>query len=166
MKWITWTAALVLVLATPARGAEDGNAGFDRITDHYEKIRVTLLHDSVEGVAAEADAIAGLVTKLQGGFEPAEAGIVAGKSGEFEHLLPSLGQSAAALAGATDIKQIREHFAELSKGMVAYRQMTEDPDPVVVFCPMAQKVWLQPSGEIGNPYHGQSMPRCGEVVSE
>jgi hypothetical protein len=31
---------------------------------------------------------------------------------------------------------------------------------------MAQKVWLQPKGEIGNPYYGQSMARCGEFVSE
>jgi hypothetical protein len=31
---------------------------------------------------------------------------------------------------------------------------------------MAQQVWLQPKGEIGNPYYGQSMARCGEVVSE
>ena len=49
--------------------------------------------------------------------------------------------------------------------MVRYRQLVPDPQPVVVFCSMAQKVWLQPKGEIGNPYYGSSMLRCGKVVS-
>jgi hypothetical protein len=32
---------------------------------------------------------------------------------------------------------------------------------------MHKKSWLQPAGdEIGNPYAGQSMPKCGEVVSK
>ncbi len=36
----------------------------------------------------------------------------------------------------------------------------------VVFCPMAKKAWIQPEGEIGNPYLGQEMPTCGEVVPD
>jgi hypothetical protein len=31
---------------------------------------------------------------------------------------------------------------------------------------MAQKAWIQPKGEIGNPYLGQEMPKCGDVVKE
>jgi hypothetical protein len=44
--------------------------------------------------------------------------------------------------------------------------MLTEPNTVVVYCAMAEKVWIQPKGEIGNPYYGQSMARCGEVVSK
>ena len=44
--------------------------------------------------------------------------------------------------------------------------LVKNPAPAVAFCSMTQKVWLQPSGEIGNPYYGQSMARCGEFVSQ
>jgi hypothetical protein len=60
---------------------------------------------------------------------------------------------------------MRAAFGSLSKALVRYRQLVPDPAPVVVFCSMAQEVWLQPEGEIGNPYYGQSMARCGDVVS-
>ena len=44
---------------------------------------------------------------------------------------------------------------------------TDDPAPrdrpVVVYCPMEKKAWLQPDEAIGNPYV-PSMLRCGEVV--
>ena len=44
--------------------------------------------------------------------------------------------------------------------------LVKNPAPAVAFCSMAQKVWLQPSGEIGNPYYGQSMAWCGKFVSQ
>ena len=37
---------------------------------------------------------------------------------------------------------------------------------VVAWCSMSKKSWLQPAGEIGNPYYGKEMPRCGEVVGK
>ena len=49
--------------------------------------------------------------------------------------------------------------------MVRYRAEVEGERPAVGYCPMAAKSWLQLDGEeIGNPYYGQSMASCGEVV--
>ena len=47
-----------------------------------------------------------------------------------------------------------------------------DPRPQVVdhyYCPMVQGGggdWMQPGGEIANPYWGEEMLRCGELVRE
>ena len=58
-----------------------------------------------------------------------------------------------------------ERLAELTKPLVRWHELIEGPRPVVAYCPMYKRSWLQPSGdlEIGNPYGG--MPRCGEIVS-
>ena len=37
-------------------------------------------------------------------------------------------------------------------------------EPAGAYCPMHKRSWLQPDGEIGNPYGG--MPRCGEIVAK
>lgn len=166
MRSITMALMLALTVSLPGMAADGGESAFERITGHYETIRLSLVRDSVDGVAAEAEAIGRIAESLRAGFEPVEAGILDQRQAELEHLLPSLEAGAIAVSDAEGIDAVRARFAELSKSLVAYRQMTPDPEPVVVFCPMAQKVWLQPEGEIGNPYHGQSMVRCGEVVSE
>jgi hypothetical protein len=50
---------------------------------------------------------------------------------------------------------------------VQYRAKVSGDDlPVVMYCPMVKRSWLQPAGEVGNPYHGQKMANCGYVVGE
>ena len=41
--------------------------------------------------------------------------------------------------------------------------LIEGDRPVVAYCPMEKKAWLQPYEPIGNPY-APYMLRCGEVV--
>ena len=49
--------------------------------------------------------------------------------------------------------------------MIVYRNATsEEPRPVVAYCSMAKHSWLQPKGEIENPYFDASMRACGEVT--
>lgn len=33
-----------------------------------------------------------------------------------------------------------------------------------MYCPMVKRSWLQPEGDVGNPYFGRKMPGCGNVV--
>jgi hypothetical protein len=156
---------LVLALAIGGVAAESSDT-FDKIVDEYEKIRVALLHDTLEGVSEPALEIVRLLNAM--GVEPdaATAGIAADKTGAFHKLLPPLQASAVRIGKGDSIESVREAFGDLSKSMVMYRQMTAAPEAVVVFCSMAGKAWLQPKGEIGNPYYGQGMARCGEVVSQ
>lgn len=148
-------------------GALAGNpSGFERITTHYEEIRQALLHDSNDGVARAAGQIRQLIQRLEADLSETAAGTRPGSAEDLRAVLPSIRDATDGLAKAGDITHAREAFGALSKAMVRYRRLVSEPSPVVVFCSMAQKVWLQPEGEIGNPYYGQRMARCGEIVSD
>jgi hypothetical protein len=47
------------------------------------------------------------------------------------------------------------------------RKECEHPKPLIVYCSMAKHSWLQPAGEINNPYYADGAIReCGELRSE
>jgi hypothetical protein len=80
---------------------------------------------------------------------------------------PEIAADADALAKSDDIESARHAFAALSNSMIAYRTAAnEQPKPQVVYCSMAKHSWLQPPGEISNPYYADpAMRGCGEVKS-
>ncbi len=140
-------------------------SAFDEILGHYEQIRLSLLNDSVKGVAQHAKAIERRVGRLVSAFDAADAGVKADAAGPVKTLLPELRKRAAQLVLATDLGEARVAFGELSKPLVRYREAVSGDRPVVAYCSMVKRSWLQPKGEIGNPYGGQQMPHCGEIVS-
>ncbi len=160
-------ATLVVAPALAAAGQGGLTTAFATMIDHYEPIRQALLHDSITGIATHAKTIATEAATLAARFDTtARAGVPANEKAECTALLPEVKRAAKALAGATDLAAVRAAFGDLSKAMVRYREMAGCDGPVVVYCPMAKKSWLQPAGEIGNPYLGQKMAGCGEVVSK
>jgi hypothetical protein len=66
-----------------------------------------------------------------------------------------------------DMESARHAFVALSDAMIAYRTSgNERPKPEVVYCAMAKHSWLQPKGDISNPYYADpAMRGCGEVKS-
>jgi hypothetical protein len=79
---------------------------------------------------------------------------------------PEIAAQADAVAGTDDIEKARQAFAALSDAMIAYRATTSEPKPQVVYCSMAKHSWLQPKGNITNPYYADpAMRSCGEVKS-
>lgn len=139
---------------------------FDSMLTHYESIRQALVNDGTEDVADNARRIQHLVHALEAEFSAEAAGIRPDTADDLRPLLPSIREAAEQLAGSASIAEARESFGKLSKALVQYRQMIANPSPVVAFCSMVDEVWLQPKGEIGNPYFGQSMATCGEFISE
>lgn len=173
----TLAAALVLTAlpwaspATLARAQEPAAVtlpAFKAVFEHYEAVRTTLFLDGTEGVASQAEALAaeteGLERDLSSGVVGA-AGDPAGNAAVRE-LLPEIRHRARELAAAATLEEARAALAELTKPLVRWRKLLAGDDlPVVVYCPMSQKAWLQPEGEeLANPYHGESMARCGDVV--
>ncbi len=142
----------------------DHVSAFDQILEHYEPARQTLTQDSMEGVTERGRKIHEVLNSLAADWSAEAAGVQAEASDKVRELLPTLNQSATALAEAQSIDAARDAFYELSKGLVRWRKAAVGDKPVVAYCSMAKKSWLQPEGELGNPYYGQSMPRCGEVV--
>jgi len=110
----------------------------------YESVRQSLLNESFEGVKSNAAALANDAR--------------ASKQQE-------IAKDADALAKSEDIKAARHAFATLSDAMIAYRRAgDEQPKPQVLYCWMAKHSWLQPKGDISNPYYADpAMRGCGEV---
>jgi hypothetical protein len=159
-----------ITLATGLSGLSHTAMGapsrFSEIAEHYEAIRHALLHDTTIGIEKDAEAIQLIALRLESRFDPAAAGVAARDALKCKKLLAEIITAAKRVARAEGITVAREAFADLSTAMVHYRQLVNEERPEVVFCSMGKKFWLQPEGEIGNPYFGQAMPNCGEVVSQ
>jgi hypothetical protein len=110
----------------------------------YESVRQALLAESLDGAKSNAAALAGDARASK------QAGIAA---------------DADDVANSGDIDAARHAFAALSEAMIAYRAADhEQPKPQVVYCSMAKHSWLQPAGEITNPYYADpAMRGCGEI---
>ena len=131
------TLLVVLALAFPLMAAQP-----DAIFTRYEAARQALLKDSLPAVHAAAKDLG-----------------AAAKSAEQ----PNLVKLADAVEKAADLKAARTAFGTLSDEMIKYRQASKGDKPVVAYCPMYQQSWLQPAGEIGNPYADATMRICGVV---
>ncbi|MCB1032278.1 MAG: DUF3347 domain-containing protein [Acidobacteria bacterium] len=130
----------------------------------YETVRRALLDDHLDGVAEAASSIGKSASELAEDFSAEAAGVPAEKVGELKPLLASISLASKELAQTEDLGAARKAFWALTEPLMKYRELAGSDDLRVAYCPMAGKSWLQPDGEIGNPYYGQSMATCGAFV--
>ena len=76
---------------------------------------------------------------------------------------PAVAARAEALAKAASLPAAKAAFGTLSDEMIRYRAAVKAKEPIVVYCSMEKKSWLQPKGAVVNPYVNPSMRSCGEV---
>lgn len=133
---ITATALAVFLLALTA------SAGQPSLFDRYETVRQALLSGSLDDIHRTANDLADTASASR---------------------QRRIAERAAALATAADLKSARDSFAMLSEEVIYYRDGRSGPRPVVVYCSMEKKSWLQPKGAITNPYMDEAMRSCGEV---
>jgi hypothetical protein len=95
------------------------------------------------------------------GYEHVRAALAKDNLDETKKAAVELGNDAAAIAKADSIATARNEFAILSER--AIKLASGQSGYYVVNCPMLKKDWVQPSGEISNPYAGRSMPNCGVI---
>ena len=134
---------MILVLA--AAIAFGAATPVDTMIDRAVAIQVSLSHDKMDGVSANATGIA------------TDAGSL-GKPGE------KILAGAMALQKAKKIDEARTAFGQMSEALVAYldAQKQKPGNGVrVAYCPMVRRPWLQKDGAILNPYYGASMLTCG-----
>ncbi len=70
---------------------------------------------------------------------------------------------AVVLSKAATFPAAKSAFGALSDEMIRYRTTVRAKEPIVVYCSMEKKSWLQPRGTVVNPYVDPSMRGCGEV---
>ena len=157
-KNLTSILFLFALLTMAAIATASSSSTFDEIMQPYEWIRLRLLNDSTEGIVEHAESLRKTASAA------AEASAA---DEEVRPLLKKISGFAKELAAAEDIEASRQAFYEISKMLVQFRsKLSGDDLPSVMYCPMARRSWLQLDDEIGNPYHGQSMAACGNVVGE
>ena len=141
-----------------------GPSSFEAVMEHYEPIRLALLADSMDGVNAHGKAIASELRALQADFSSDRADASGEAAMVVQEKLDVMIAAADAIAAAEALEVARDGFYALTKPMVLWREgVAENGRPVVAYCPMHKRSWLQPGEEIGNPYGG--MPGCGSIVS-
>ena len=153
----------VAIVALCAGVAAASERAFSVVFDHYEAIREALIENSTDAVSTHAKAIADEVSKLAAGFDAESAEVDPSDADAVQALLPEVRDKAEKLASAVGLAETREAFSGLTQPLVRWHKLVQGPRPVVVYCPMEKKAWLQPDEAIGNPY-APSMLRCGEVV--
>jgi len=156
---LTLLLAASLVSATPAAEI----TAFATIVDHYEAIRLVLIEDSTEGVAEHAEAISKTARALKANYSDAAAGVKTGSGAAVKALLPEIEDRAIEVSRSSDIETLRNEMAELTQPLVRWHELVDGPRPVVAYCSMVKKAWIQPDESIGNPY-APYMLRCGEIV--
>jgi hypothetical protein len=161
MKQMRMTAMLIVMLGAAAIA---GASTFDTVMEHYEPVRLALMGDSMEGVNEHGAAIAAELRELKTDFSADEAGVSGEAASVVQDKLDAMIAAADGIAKASSLQAARDAFYQLSMPLVRWHDgVSEDSRPAVAYCPMHKKSWLQPDGQIGNPYGG--MPRCGEIVS-
>jgi hypothetical protein len=94
-------------------------------------------------------------------YEHVRAALAADNLAEAKKAATDVGEEGAAIAKADSIIIARNEFATLSER--AIKLASGQTGYYVVNCPMLKKDWVQPTGEISNPYAGRSMPNCGMI---
>lgn len=113
--------------------------------DRYESVRQALISARVENVQTSARDLASAARSAK---------------------LDAIAASAGKLAAVTTLDAARSAFGQLSRDVIAYRERVSGDRPVVAYCSMKKESWLQPTAKpIGNPYVGDNMRACGEVVN-
>jgi hypothetical protein len=155
---------IVLAVAILGFGAGAEASAFDEVMEHYEPARQALLEDSMKNVNENGAAMATALRALKTDFSEDRAGTSGDAAMVVREKLGEMIAAADDLAKADGLQTARDAFYELSKPLVRWREgVAAESRPAVAYCPMHKRSWLQPDGEIGNPYGG--MPRCGEIVS-
>jgi len=162
MRHAILTVLFIATTLVSAISAAEETA-FVSIVSDYEAIRQVLIDDSTEGIADHARSIATTAASLAADFSPSAAAVSANNADAVRALLPEINDLASRVTAASDLDTIRNEVAEMTKPLVRWHELIEGPRPVVAYCPMVKKAWLQPDEAIGNPY-APYMLGCGEVV--
>ncbi len=123
-------------------------AASDKIADilaHYFAIRDLLAHDKTDGAAKHAQEMSDRLGSLIKALDEMQN---ASKALEFD-----------------DLKAAREGFGPLSEAVLTYvKKFGFSGDAYSFHCDMVKRSWLQEHDQIGNPYYGSEMYKCGDLT--
>ena len=124
-------------------------------------------------VQGDEDMAATLSKEFYAELQQIEAGQLEGEAKEFwQEKQRSLLQHSAMNTNKENLQELRENFVFLSEAMIKIVSTfgMGNEQIFVDYCPMANSdagaYWLSEIREIRNPYYGEAMLTCGEIVAE
>ncbi len=157
-----WLVLLLLVPVLRAGAAENPGkcpaCSFSAVQQPYDAVRLALTADRIAPAKKEA-----VKLRTAAEAEAKWAKAATGRGPELAKPWAAVAVAAARIERAASITEARKAFGNASESMRTALKIAERDDFLVVYCPMVKLHWLQPKGEIRNPY-GAAMPNCGRVV--
>jgi len=139
-------------------GAEKFDTQMKKVVEPYLKIQVLLASDSTKGISD-------LAKKIADASKTLDTKEVTGEHAAHFMKIPSeLNKAAEEVSKAKDLESARFHFKKISQTMAMWAGMSKPQNLNVMYCPMAKASWLQTGKKVHNPYYGQKMLSCGEMV--
>lgn len=143
---------------------------FQRDLNKLVEIYLELKDALVQG---DEDKAATLSKEFYAELQQIEAGQLEGEAKEFwQEKQRSLLQHSAMNTNKENLQELRENFVFLSEAMIKIVSTfgMGNEQIFVDYCPMANSdagaYWLSEIREIRNPYYGEAMLTCGEIVAE
>jgi membrane fusion protein, copper/silver efflux system len=169
--WSTEDAATEQPVSSEAKARQDvplpveAAPLYEPLLNAYFSIQKTLAHDQMDGVAASADTFRRqLETILSSNIKPGTAANV------YQERLHAL-QDSATKFHAKGIEEARIQFGQLSADLIALVSQFQPPVGETLYtinCPTWEKSpsrWVQATKNVENPFMGEAMASCGEVVN-
>jgi len=142
--------------------SEEFQAEFNEILNSYLELKDAL-------VASNADKTSAIASEL---LKKTKNMNVESSSEMLSEHVEKIREMLEAILGNNELENQREHFRILSQQMIMIAQNLQNLDKEIYIqhCPMANSNkgadWLSLSKNIENPYYGEAMLSCGEVVSK
>jgi Cu(I)/Ag(I) efflux system membrane fusion protein len=154
----TALAACALLLAAATAHSADFDTTMETVLGEYLKIQEALAADTTEGVE-------GAVHAIQDSADELHTGHAGGEHAEhYKNIPQDLLAACEELQEAKNIASVREAFKELSKPVSTWVTMAKPEHTSVMYCPMEKAGWVQRGPNVANPYLGQKMASCGQMV--
>lgn len=139
------------------------------IINSYLTIRSQLAADSLNGVKAEAEKISKNSESIQNIIDRTTHDTKL-KRFYSQIDLNTIGKQAHMLQNP-NIYAVRQNFEPLSKQIRKYLELFGKPKNVegevyIYHCGMYPGSWLQENKNVGNPYYGKKMLKCGKLMGE
>jgi len=168
MKRIIILALTMGMLVSGTAMAHWRNA-FDMVLKDYERVRLALARDSLDGVEKYAGRMEAELIHLDRNITARHAGVPRGAAVDVHKELPAMIGAATRLRNAETLDQARRAFLELSRGMARWHRLViKKHRAFVVACADGDEIWLQAKkhrDQILNPYEPGKQARCERVVT-
>ena len=148
----------VLTAGVAANPAKCPACSFSAVQQPYDAVRLALTEDRLSAAKQEAGKL-----RSAAEAEAAWAKTATGRGPELAKPWASVAAAAGKIEHASTILDARRAFGESSDALRRAALIAGRDDLVVAYCPTVKLHWLQPKGELRNPY-GVAAPKCGRVV--